>query len=169
MAAYKHGIYTEESPTQTPSLQTITSGITVSVGLSPIHLAVDPVDVNRPTLCYDKSTYVNRFGDTDDLKTYTNQETAEVMYDIFNVTPTVFINVFDPKRHKTDVTKNVTLANGAATLAAPILIDSLVVKGKQSTVIEVQDGDGPVDDEIDDDFGTIWTAALLQNPLLHRP
>ena len=153
MAAYKHGIYTEESPTQTPSLQTITSGITVSVGLSPIHLAANPVDVNRPTLCYDKSTYVNRFGDTDDLKTYTNQETAEVMYDIFNVTPTVFINVFDPKRHKTDVTKNVTLANGAATLAAPILIDSLVVKGKQSTVIEVQDGDGPVDDEIDDDFG----------------
>lgn len=150
MTAYKHGIYGEEASTRTPSLQTITTGITVSIGLSPVHLAANPVDVNRPTLCYDKSTYINRFGDTTDHKTYTNQETAEVMYDIFNVTPVVFVNVFDPKRHKTDVTENITLANGVATLVAPVLIDSLVVKGKQSSTVVVQNGDDPVDDEIDD-------------------
>ena len=133
MAAYRHGVYSEESPTQTPSLQRINSGITVSIGLSPVHLAANPVEANRPTLCYNKETYVNRFGETDDLKTYTNQETAEVMYDIFNVSPVVFINVFDPKRHKNDVEKEITLTNGAATLAAPVLLDTLAVTSKEQT------------------------------------
>ncbi len=162
MSNYKHGIYTEESSTTTPSLQTITSGITVSVGLSPIHLAANPVGINRPTLCYDKSTYVNYFGDTDDIKTYTNAETAEVMFDIFNVSPVVFVNVFNPRVHKTDVTKEITLANGVATLAAPILLDTLVVKGKQTTIVEIQNGDNPVDDDIDDDLDgtTTYTTAI---------
>ena len=152
MADYRHGVYGSEEATPISSMQNVTDGITISIGVSPVHLAVNPAETNTPVLCYQKSEAVQQLGYSEDFKTYTNCESMKLLFDTFGVSPVVFVNVFDPAKHKTDVTENVTLANGVATLAAPILIDSLVVKGKQSTVIEIQDGDGPVDDEIDDDF-----------------
>ena len=153
MADYKHGVYGSEEATPMTSMQNVTDGITISIGVSPVHLAVNPAEANKPVLCYQKNEAVQQLGYSEDFKTYTNCESTKLLFDVFGVSPVIFVNVFDPKRHKSDVTKEITLANGVATLAAPILLDTLKITGKKKEIIEVEDFDDE-GEEIDDDLDT---------------
>ena len=142
--AYKHGVFTAETPTSlTPPVE-VESGLIFCVGTSAVHLATNPAPVNTPVLCYEFSEYVEQFGYTKNLDDFTNDEMSICQYQLFNVAPIVFVNVLDPDKHY----KNIEIELGGvsenpATIQSAIILDSLKVTStgetKEVTLLENTD------------------------------
>ena len=91
---FKHGIFYNEVPTSViPTLTVATP--TVVIGVAPIHLATDPAPANTPVLCNTYAEYVERFGWSGDIETFTCEEAAYVHFALYNVRPLIVINVKD--------------------------------------------------------------------------
>lgn len=127
--AYKHGVYTSEIPTSiVPPVET-TAGLPVIFGTAPLHLATDPAEANRPVLCYTYAEAVAAFGYSDDWKSYTLCEAIYSQFALYNRAPVVLVNVLDPATHKKTTTEaELTLSNGSASISAPAMPSTLVVK-----------------------------------------
>lgn len=137
--AYRHGVRTSEIATSLISPVEVDSAIPFVVGTAPIN-QVDENNVNKPVLCYNYAEAVKAFGfqkatlkDTG-FKNY-DYTLSEVMYTFFqlyNVSPVVFVNVLDPKKHKeTAKTTSLTIdkKTGSATIKeVGILLSSLVLR-----------------------------------------
>lgn len=120
--SYTHGVYKTEVPTSlVPPVRT-TAGLPVFVGTSPIHLAGDLTNVNKPQLCYTYREAVEKFGFNREFGRYTLCEAIHSQFALFNVSPVVLINVLDPAEHKTGGTsvEEFTLVNGAANLGKDV-------------------------------------------------
>lgn len=108
---YRHGIYVSEVPTSlTPMISVATP--TVAIGTAPIDTVEDATKAaapNTPVLCHTLKEFTEQFGWSDDFEKYTLCEVAYVHFQLFNVAPVVFVNVYNPATHKTgdngDVTK----------------------------------------------------------------
>mgnify|MGYP001205079628 CR=1 FL=1 len=98
--AYKHGVYTSEVPTSIVPAVNSTAGLPVVFGTAPIHLASNRAEVNKPILCYTYAEAVAAMGYSEDWEKYTLCETIYSQYSLYAVSPTVFVNVLDPKKHK---------------------------------------------------------------------
>ena len=108
---YKHGIYVEEVPTSLVPMISVAAP-TVAVGTAPIDTVEDTTKraaANTPVLCHTLKEFTEQFGWSDDFSKYTLCEVAYTHFQLFNVAPVVFVNVYDPTKHKTgdngDVTK----------------------------------------------------------------
>ena len=127
--AYKHGVYTSETPTSIIPPVNTTGGLPVVIGTAPIHLATDRVAANKPVLCYTYAEAVAQFGYCEDKKNYTLCEAVKCMYSLYNRAPMVLINVLDPSKHKTAVTDaQLSLTGKEAKINAAVLLETLVVK-----------------------------------------
>lgn len=123
---YRHGIYTSEVATSiTPMITAATP--TVAFGVAPIHLASDPASANVPVLCYNLEEFVNQFGWSDDFDKYTLCEVAQVFFQLFNVSPVVFVNVLDADTNSKSSTTEIEGVSIPATLTAPIILSTLAV------------------------------------------
>ena len=134
---YQHGITIKEANgSDTEALQS-TAGIHVVVGKAPVNLAADPYAVtNVPTMVRSFDEARNLFGYSED---YANYNLCEAMYAYFKlvrVAPVVFINVLNPRTHKTEVTESVAITNSQGTASASgILIDTIqAISGENELV-----------------------------------
>lgn len=126
--AYKHGVYTSEVATSIVPAVNTTAGLPVVYGTAPLHLASDPADVNKPTLCYSYSEAVAAFGYCDDWENYTLAEVIYSQFSLYGVSPIVLVNVLDPSKHVTSVEEQeYTLDAGSCTITDAVLTDTLVV------------------------------------------
>ena len=149
---YQHGItISEVNGTDVGSLQS-TAGIHVIVGKAPVNLAADPYAVtNVPTLVHSFDEAKTLFGYSEDFANYNICEAMYTYFKLVRVAPVIFINVLNPRTHKTEVTETVTVANSQATLSASgILLDTITaVSGENDLVIGTDyiaafDSDGKV-------------------------
>ena len=131
-----HGIYISDVPTSVVPPVTIQSGIPVVFGTAPINLATEGAGTggigatNVPIMCETYADFVEQLGYCTDWADYTLCEAAYAFFQLFAVTPVIFVNVLDPAVHFTTVTNQAdTLSAGAVTLAdSGILLSTLVVK-----------------------------------------
>lgn len=155
--AYKHGIYTSEQATSLVPMTETDGGLIVCFGTAPIHLASTPAAVNTPLLCYTYKEAVAALGYSDDYENYTLCEMMKVHFALFNMAPIVFVNVLDKDKHKKEVTaETVELTDGVATVADPVLVDTLVVKSGAEGDALVYDKDYTA--AYDDDGNLMITA-----------
>lgn len=104
--AYRHGIYISENATQLQTMNEV-DFVTVAVGTAPVHLAKNPAKTNEPVMARRMAEYVEKLGETSDSATYTLNEVAKSQFELYGLTPTVFINVFDPEKHFEEVVEEI--------------------------------------------------------------
>lgn len=132
--SYKHGVYIQENPTSIISPIVSESGVQVVVGTAPINLAKDPYSLtNKPIIAYSWKEAVEALGYSDDWDSFTLSESMDASFKRIGVAPVVFINVLDPKEHK---------SSGKETLN--IIKDEVVLKefGVLLDKVEIKDSDG---------------------------
>lgn len=102
--AFNHGIGTKETPTSITAVRV--DGITpIYVGTAPINLCVEK-NVNEVILCNTYAEAVEQLGFVKDFENFTLCEAIDAHFSKFGVGPIILVNVLDPEKHKTKVTKN---------------------------------------------------------------
>ena len=105
--AFKHGVYKSEVPTSLVSPVQGEAGLPVVVGCAPVYMG-DITNVNKPVLCYTYSEAVSALGFVhEDWENWTLCEFMYSQFALFGQSPCVLINVFDPARHKKNITDEV--------------------------------------------------------------
>ena len=132
MATYRHGIYVSEQGTELISLARQAGGLTFVVGTAPIREAAQAAEPNEPVLCTTYNDAVAAFGYSTDTAKYTLCEAMEVLFGLYQVSPVVMVNVFDPNVHKEEIEREKHLVTSEHTveLDGDILTDSIVVETK---------------------------------------
>lgn len=140
METYRHGVYiSEKEEEKNTSTMRAGNGVTVVVGTAPINLAEDPNSVtNKVMLINDLEEAKKKLGYSNEYSKYTLCQSMITNFVIFGISPVVFINVLDPKKHKKDMTEKVLeVAEGKAILnEKDVLLESIVVKNEEGTVLE---------------------------------
>ena len=128
--AYFHGVRASEVPTSIIPPVNTTAGLPVVWGTAPVHLTENPeANVNKPVICYEYGEAVKAFGYSAEWDKYTLSEVMFSEFQLYGVKPIIFINVLDPKKHKTAVPeKAIPITKGVAVITDPVIKSTLVVK-----------------------------------------
>ena len=129
--AFFHGVRVREVPTSILTPASTTAGLPVVFGTAPVHLTNDPAkNVNRPVICYSWDEAVTALGYSDDWDAYTLSEVMYSQFKLYGVQPIIFVNVLDPKKHKTEVrdTEGHAVTEGRVILSDAVLLDTLKIK-----------------------------------------
>lgn len=106
--AFNHGVQSSQVPTSIVPPKQITAAIPVFVGCAPIHRVSEKnaLKTGDIALCYTNADAVKQLGYTpdDDFKKWGLSEAAYVMFVLHQCAPVVFINVFDPEKHRAATT-----------------------------------------------------------------
>lgn len=95
-----HGIKVNEEDKLVPSVTDVTSGIPFVVGTCPVHLAESgEVLVNTPVLIHNMEEAKKKLGYSEDFDKYTACEVMYTSFQLFGVSPVIFVNVLDPAKH----------------------------------------------------------------------
>ena len=95
-----HGIKVNEEDKVVPSVTDVTSGIPFVVGTCPVHLAESgEVIVNTPVLIRNMEEAKKKLGYSEDFDKYTACEVMYTSFQLFGVSPVIFVNVLDPAKH----------------------------------------------------------------------
>ena len=105
--SYRHGVYASEQATGLVPPVRIDSALPVVVGTAPVQTLEDGAlpPVNSPRLIFSMAEFVRQFGSLPTgakAADYTLYEFANIYLARYRVAPVVFINVFDPAKHKTE-------------------------------------------------------------------
>lgn len=100
---YKHGLYVLEEATTLLPMRRLDANIIVAVGTAPSFRAANPHSTNAPVIAYTKAEAVDKLGYDADYKKYTLCEVMDVVFDLYQVAPVVFIDVMNPAVHKSTV------------------------------------------------------------------
>lgn len=136
---YFHGVRIEENETQIKMPEKQSNGVQVIFGTAPIHLAKDPyAATNIPILCESMTDCKNKLGYSSNFKDYTLCESMDANFSIFHIAPVVFVNVLDPRKHKSEnLEQNYNVINKKVILEMEgILLDTIKVKKEESVLIE---------------------------------
>lgn len=129
--AYHHGVRILENPTSLTAPILGTAAFPVIVGISPVNLAKNPYEAtNVVKLAYNFAEASAAVGYSDNLKDYNLNQSINATFKKFAVAPIALINVLDPKKHKTQISKMTCPVNALqATVGVEgILLDTLVVE-----------------------------------------
>ncbi|MCD8349572.1 MAG: hypothetical protein LUC93_03070 [Planctomycetaceae bacterium] len=133
---YFHGVTVDQIPTSLLTPKKSLSALPVILGCAPIHRlsATDEAKVRpgRIEIVHDLKEAGIVFGiDTavDSFDHWTLSEAAYIYFQLMNVSPMVFINLFDPEKHRRTVTgERVVFEAGKAKLAHADVIGGAVLK-----------------------------------------
>jgi phage tail sheath protein FI len=105
--SYRHGVYASEEATSLRPPVRVNTALPVVVGTAPVQTLEDGVTrpVNSPKLIFKFADFVREFGSLPPgakAADYTLHEFASIYLARYNVAPAVFINVFDPEKHKSN-------------------------------------------------------------------
>lgn len=157
----RHGVYVSEAATSVVTPVTATAGLPVVVGTAPLHLAKEAAPANVPVLVNSYKEAVEQFGYSDDWEKYTLCEFMKSHFALFAVSPIVFINVFDPEKHKTQQSSNsVALESRVGKITAPALMSTLVLKSATDQAALKKDTDYVVGHDSD---GNIVVTILPES------
>ena len=99
--AQKHGIFIYEEATAIAIPQVANAGLEVIIGTAPINMMDDPESlVNVPILATKATEAMATLGYVRDFEKYTLCQSMYVTSNLYQVTPVIYINVLDPKKHK---------------------------------------------------------------------
>lgn len=102
--SYKHGIEVIENKTSFPNPLSTRYGVQVVLGTAPVNLAENPYEtVNKPVKVTNFEEAVRILGYSEDWKSYTLCESMYASFKLFQVSPVIFINVLDAKKHNKEV------------------------------------------------------------------
>lgn len=129
--AYFHGVRMSEIPTSiVPPVQT-TAGLPVVFGTAPVHLTAQPTAyVNKPLICYDYQEAVAGLGYSANWKDFSLCEVMYSQFQLYAVSPTVFVNVLDPSVHKKKIkdAKGHAVTDKTVVIRDNVLLSTLTVK-----------------------------------------
>lgn len=114
--AYRHGIYTGELPTSIVPPRDVDSAVVFAVGTAPVQTLADgDAPVNIPLLFNSYDEAVKAFGwDAASFRDYTLQELIYSHFALHNSAPIVCVNVFNPKKHASEVeSEEITFSTAA--------------------------------------------------------
>jgi len=101
MPAYRTGVYVNEVPTSLMPMRHVEARMPVVFGCAPVQtLAGDKEKIiNKPVLCHTFADFVQQLGWSDD-PAFTLAQAAHIFFRLYSVAPVVFVNVYDPAKHK---------------------------------------------------------------------
>lgn len=100
--AFRHGVYKSEVPTSIIAPSQGYAGLPVIVGTAPVFMG-DITCVNKPVLVYTYEEAVSTFGYSTDWESWTLCEFMYSQFVLYNQSPVIMVNVFDPAKHKEDL------------------------------------------------------------------
>ena len=142
--AYFHGVYNTEQDTSLTVPVQGSAGLQVIFGVAPIHLSADPTKAaNTPKLCYSFKECQQAVGYCDDFAHFSLCQSIDACFRVFNVAPIILINVLDPAKEE-HTTKNeaedCNVVDGTVLYNKEyVLLDSLVVKNSEATLVPGSD------------------------------
>lgn len=126
--AFYHGIKTNEQATALSTPAAVSTGITFAIGTAPVHQADGAA--NQLVFANNYAEAVAALGYSDDWDSFTLCEVMKTHFQLYGVSPVIFVNVLDPAAHKTAVTSaEFTLVDGRVSLPETAIRTSVVVKG----------------------------------------
>ncbi|OMD29144.1 phage tail protein [Paenibacillus odorifer] len=102
--AFNHGVTTSERATSVLSTASVSAGIPIVFGTSPVNQSgLTKAPVNTPVLVNSYAEAVNAFGYSDDWGSYSICEFINAYFQLNGLKPAILVNVLDPSVHKTVV------------------------------------------------------------------
>ena len=102
--SYKHGIEVIENKTSFPNPLSTRYGVQVVLGTAPVNLAENPYGMtNKPVKAASFEEAARLLGYSEDWNKFTLCESMYASFKVFQVSPVIFINVLDAKKHSKDV------------------------------------------------------------------
>ena len=146
---YGHGVKVTEQATSIVPAVEVSAGLPVVVGCAPVHLLDETGPVNQPVLISSYKEAVTNLGYSSDFSKWNLCEFMYAMFALFAVTPAVFINVFDPDTHNTEVEdESVTLDGDEGTTAyVGLIAGTVTVKDSTGETTYTEDTDYSLDRE----------------------
>lgn len=171
---FAHGVYYNTVPTAAFAIVEANNSVIVAVGTAPVYMNPSPTGVfssgannyatvvNQPQLAFSYADAVNELGYHARWDTWTLCEVMDAAWVEFNVSPVVFINVFDPEKMCTVTAPTVqTLTAGAFTInAAMVIFQSVIVQNSGGTITYVNGTDYTVTYNPDTIGNTTHTATV---------
>lgn len=125
--AYYHGVKTRQVETSVSTPVTAGSGIAFVVGTAPVHM-VDG-KINTPILAFNYNESVAALGYSDDWDKYSLCEVAYSHYKLYGISPIIFVNVLDPKKHNKKIpAASINLVDRKVYLPLEAIKSTVVVK-----------------------------------------
>lgn len=147
---YEHGITSEQVETSISTPRTAGSGIVFVVGTAPVQQVGGKV--NDPVLALLYKEAVSALGYSDNWRNYTLCEVMYSHFQLYGVSPVVFVNVLDPKKHKKTVeAEEYEVIDRQARLPFEAIAES----------VEVTSDDGSTTYAVDEDFGLLYDGDSL--------
>lgn len=146
---YNHKIEATEIKTTVKVSQDAKAGLQVVVGTAPVNMAAPgSKTANTPIVCMNFEEAKRKLGYSDDFAQYTLCEAMDVSFRKFGISPIVFINVLDPKKHKKAIESLQGVVNGGRAVfdKAGILVDTLTVTSDSKTLERDKDFVAEFDD-----------------------
>ena len=128
MALNEHGVYITERETSLISPINGTAGLQVVFGTAPVNLTDDPQGaVNTPVIAYTYAEAAQQLGYSDDWEHYTLCQSMSACFQVFGVSPVIFINVLDPEKHRKALEETeINIAAGSGTVKETGILKSAV-------------------------------------------
>lgn len=100
---YKHGITASEMATSLVPARSVSTNLPVVFGTAPVHTLAEGKTkyINELRLYYTYAEFVAEMGWSDDFEKYTLCEFVKAYTSLYQASPFVVCNVFDPATHKT--------------------------------------------------------------------
>lgn len=125
--AYYHGIKTSEQATALATPAAVSVGITFAVGTAPVYQGEGAV--NKLVYANNYAEAVAALGYSDNWEDFTLCEVMKTHFELYGVSPVIFVNVLDPAEHKESVeSAEVALVDGRAELPETAVKSTVVVK-----------------------------------------
>lgn len=119
--AFRHGVYKSEVPTSIIAPSQGYAGLPVIVGTAPVFMG-DSSCVNVPKLVYTYEEAVSIFGYSTDWDSWTLCEFMYSQFALYGQAPVVMVNVFDPAKHKEEVSgATYTSSSGSVNLGQNVI------------------------------------------------
>jgi len=105
MTVYRHGAYARQLPTALIPPRRVETALPIVIGTAPVHMVKEGYTgpINQPVLAYSYQEAVTTLGYSEEWADYTLCEFMFSQFVLFGMAPVVFINVFDPATHKTNI------------------------------------------------------------------
>ncbi len=149
-----HGINTYKSDTNFAVVKTAAVGIPFFIGAWPCHQAGGFVDKPQQASTYNEAVKLGGFSyewrNDDNSPKWNLCQAVYSHFKLFNVSPAVFYNVYNPAKHKTAVSAtSFDVSDHIATLSEDaILDDSFTVTSGDNTLVSGTDYDAYYDDNV---------------------
>ena len=126
--AVTHGVNTSRQATSVSTPIVAESGIIFAVGAAPVQMVNGKVNEVIMSNSYEEA--VSALGYSDDWEKYGLCEVIYTIFQLYQVSPVFFVNVFDPTKHKQSKETTAEVTDNQIRLSLETIKDSISIAGK---------------------------------------